>query len=478
MVFLHELGHFMFSRLFKVRVDKFYLFFNPNFSLFRAKKVNGKWQYKFLAKNVPANERQKVDADGQGVVDAKGKPVMEPIPVAELEENDWRKYPESTEWGIGWLPLGGYCKIAGMIDESMDAAQLNQQPEEWEYRSRPTWQRLPIIIGGVLVNFILAMVIYAAVLFTWGEEYIPVENAKYGFQYSPTLIENGFQHGDQILSVDGKKFTDRSEFANKMLLSGKATSVSLLRDGQEVELSVPDLSQRLLANEEMQMMTLRYPFVIAEVSAGSPAAKANLEKGDSVVAINGESVVAVQDVSELLEKYKEETVVLAFFRNGEAQETKLTIDENGKMGVQLCHPTQFFQTQKVEYTFVEAIPAGIKLGWTTLTNYVKSMKLVFTKEGSKQVGGFAAIGKLFPTAWDWQTFWMMTALLSVILAFMNFLPIPALDGGHVMFLLYEMISGKKPSDKFLENAQAVGMILLLALLVYANGNDIFKAFFK
>ena len=223
LVFLHEFGHFFFARLFKVRVEKFYMFFNPNFSLIRAKKINGVWQIRFLAKNVPANERQMINSEEQGMVDSKGKPLMEPIPLHELADGDWRKYPETTEWGIGWLPLGGYCKIAGMIDESMDKAQMALPPQDWEYRSRPVWQRLPIIVGGVLVNFLLAMIIYAGVLFTWGQEYLPFENAKYGLQFSPTLIESGFQQGDKVISVDGQPIEQRADFIEKILKIGRAS---------------------------------------------------------------------------------------------------------------------------------------------------------------------------------------------------------------------------------------------------------------
>src|SRR5665647_450041 len=221
LVVLHELGHFAFARLFKVRVDKFYMFFNPNFSLIRAKKINGKWEVKLFAPNVPANERPKLDADGDVMVDAKKKPVMEVIPVSELPEGDWRKYPDNTEWGIGWLPLGGYCKIAGMVDESMDTTQMAEEPKPWEYRSRSVWQRLPIIIGGVLVNFILAMVIYSAVLFTWGQDYLPLENAKYGLQFSKTMQEYGFKNGDNIVKIDGQAAEDRSDVIEKILIDGK-----------------------------------------------------------------------------------------------------------------------------------------------------------------------------------------------------------------------------------------------------------------
>jgi regulator of sigma E protease len=478
LVVLHELGHFAFARLFKVRVDKFYMFFNPNFSLLRAKKINGKWEVKFFAANVPANERPKLDADGDTMLDKKKKPVLEQIPLDELPDGDWRKYPETTEWGIGWLPLGGYCKIAGMVDESMDVAQMAEEPQEWEYRARSVWQRLPIIIGGVLVNFILAMVIFAGVLFTWGEETLPIQNAKYGLQFSSILIENGFKNGDNIVSIDGQAVNDRSDIIQKILIDGKQ-NVTVSRGNKMVEISLPaDLSQKVLAAQQTDFISIRFPFVIDEVTAGSPAEKAKLQAGDSIVGINGKALFIFQDIASLLDSSRNANIEVDYVRNGELIVSRAQLTETGKLGVAVRPVFNFIETKKVEYGFFAAIPAGIKLGWGTLTSYVKQLKLVFTKEGSKQLGGFGSIGKMFPKTWDWQIFWSMTALLSVILAFMNFLPIPALDGGYVLFLIYEIITGRKPNDKFLEYAQTAGMIFLFALLIFANGNDVFKAIFK
>ena len=479
LVFLHELGHFLFARLFKVRVDKFYMFFNPKFSIIRAKKINGQWQVRLFAANVPANERQAVNSEGIGMLDEKGKPVMEPIPLDELADDDWRKYPETTEWGIGWLPLGGYCKIAGMIDESMDKTQMAAPPQPWEYRAQSVWKRLPIIIGGVLVNFILAMVIYAAVLFTWGKEYLPFENAHYGFQFSQTLIDNGFQHGDKVLSIDGKPIVQQSDFVEKLLIDG-GRNVLVLRDNAvETNIELPkDLAQQVLASGEMSLLNVRFPFVVQEVQAGTPAYEAQLQANDSIVGINGQTCAIYQDVVAALEGNAGEAIQVSFYRDGGEYQAVMNLTENAKMGIVLKPLYAFFETKRITYGFFEAIPAGISMGWSTLVSYVKQFKIVFTKEGSKQLGGFGSIGKMFPSVWDWQVFWNMTALLSMILAFMNFLPIPALDGGHVMFLLYEMFTGRKPGDKFLEYAQTVGLLLLFALLIYANGNDIFKAFFK
>jgi regulator of sigma E protease len=478
LVVLHEFGHFAFARLFKVRVEKFYMFFNPNFSLIRAKNINGRWEIKFFAPNVPANERPKLDADGDAMVDSKGKTIMEPIPLADLEDGDWRKYPDNTEWGIGWLPLGGYCKIAGMVDESMDITQLSAEPQPWEYRSRSVWQRLPIIIGGVFVNFVLAMVIYSAVLFTWGQEYLPLKNAKYGLHFTQLMIENGFRNGDNIVKVDGQPVEKLGDVVEKLLFEGKQT-VTVSRGNQLIDLTLPaDFGQKVLASEETRFVSVRWPFVVEDVTSGGPAAKAKMQQGDSLVGINGKQAFIFQDIATELDASRNTEIELSYIRKGQLIKSQIQLKDDGKLGVAVRPDFDFMTTKVIKYGFFESIPAGIKLGWQTLTSYVKQFKLVFTKEGSKQIGGFGSIGKMFPKAWDWQVFWTMTALLSVILAFMNFLPIPALDGGYVLFLLYELLTGKKPNDKFLEYAQTAGFFLLMGLLIYSNGNDIFKALFK
>lgn len=478
LVVLHEFGHFAFARLFKVRVDKFYMFFNPKFSLIRAKKINGKWEIKFFAPNVLANERTKTDASGENLLDEKGKPVFEQIPQSEIPDGDWRKYPETTEWGIGWLPLGGYCKISGMIDESMDKAQMAEEPKSWEFRSRSVWQRMGIITGGVLVNFILALVIYSAVLFTWGEDYLPMKDAKYGLEFSQAMQDMGFKNGDLIISVDGKPVEKQSEVIERILIDGKQ-DVSVKRDSQTIAIKLPaDFAQKVLAADELSFFTFRQPYVIAEVSAGSGAEKAHLQAGDSIIGVNNKAISIFQDAVTEINSSKAKTVQLSYIRKGDTLQSTVTLDAEGKMGILPVHYSDLMPTKHISYGFFAAIPAGINMGWETLTSYVKQMKLVFTKEGSKKMGGFGSIGKMFPKTWDWQIFWTMTALLSVILAFMNFLPIPALDGGYVLYLIYEMITGKKPNDKFMEYAQTAGFFLLMGLLVFANGNDIFKAIFK
>ena len=478
LVVLHEFGHFAFARLFKVRVEKFYMFFNPNISLIRAKKINGRWDLKLFAKNIPANERPKLDADGDTMHDTKGKPIMEQIPESELPEGDWRKYPDNTEWGIGWLPLGGYCKISGMADETTDVSQLNSEPQPWEYRSRSVWQRLPIIVGGVLVNFILALIIYSAVLFTWGQDYLPLKNAKYGLQFSSVMLDNGFKNGDNIVEIDGKPVEQRGDVIEKLLIDGKQ-NVTVSRDNQLIDFKLPtDFAQKVLASHEPDLISIRFPFVINEVTAGSPAEKAKLMSGDSIIGVNGKQIYIFQDIATELDASRNTQINLSFIRKGKVLQSKLQLDETAKLGVVMVPGNTFMPVKHIAYGFFESVPAGINLGWETLTSYVKQFKLVFTKEGSKQLGGFGSIGKMFPKTWDWEAFWRLTALLSVILAFMNFLPIPALDGGYVLFLIYEMITRKKPNEKFLEYAQTAGMMLLFALLLYANGNDLFKAIFR
>ena len=403
---------------------------------------------------------------------------MEQISVADLPEGDWRKYPESTEWGIGWLPLGGYCSISGMVDETKSLSQMASEPQPWEYRSRSVWQRLPIIIGGVLVNFILAMVIYSAILFTWGQEYLPLKNAKYGLNFSQILIDNGFRNGDNIVKINGKTVEQNADIFEKLLIDGNQ-DITVLRDNQLVDINLPkDLSQKVLAAKEPDFISVRFPFVIDEISSGSPADKAKLQSGDSIIGINGKHIFIFQDIAAELDASKSTSINLNYVRKGQAMQSEIQLNETGKLGVGVRSLSNYLEVKHTEYGFFAAIPAGINLGWEKLTSYVKGFKLAFTKEGAKQMGGFGSIGKMFPKTWDWQIFWSMTALLSVILAFMNFLPIPMLDGGYVLFLIYEMITGKKPNDKFLEYAQTIGMVLLFGLMIYVNMNDLFKAIFK
>ena len=476
LVFVHELGHFFFARLFKTRVDKFYLFFNPQRSIVRMKKINGKWQIKWFAPNVPDTYRPKKDGFGNDILDKKGRQIPELIPLSEFDDSDWRKYPTNTEWGIGWLPLGGYCKIAGMVDETSNSDALQAEPQDWEYRSKPAWQRLFIITGGVLVNFITALVIYAALLYTWGQEYIPMQNAKYGLQFSEVMQQVGFVNGDKIISVDGVTYDEKSEIVESILHDG-AKTVVVNRNGETKEITLPeDFSQTILKSKQSNLFDYRFPFVIENVVNGGSASNAGILKDDQILAIDDKDAQIFQDASALLSQHAGDSALITLLRGQDTLAVSALISEDGKLGVQIKLPFEFIETKQITYGFWESIPAGAKVGVETLASYVKQFKLVFTKEGSKQLGGFGSIGNMFPEAWDWQIFWSMTALLSVILAFMNILPIPALDGGYVIFILFEMITRRKPSDKFMENANTIGFLLLFALLIYANLNDIIKAF--
>jgi len=355
---------------------------------------------------------------------------------------------------------------------------MNEEPQPWEYRSRSVGQRLPIIIGGVLVNFILAMVIYAAVLFTWGKDYLPLNNAKYGMEFSGVMLENGFKNGDNVVKIDGQAVELRAQVVEKILIEGKR-DVTVSRDNQLVDLTLPvDFAQKVLASHDNNLVDIRYPFVIGQVDEATPAKNAGLMNGDSIIGINGKQLSIYQDIVKELDASRSTLIDVSYVRKGIVMQSKVQLDATAKLGVIALSPYVFMPLKHISYGFLESVPAGINLGWETLTSYVKQFKLVFTKEGSKQLGGFGSIGKMFPKTWDWQSFWALTALLSVILAFMNFLPIPALDGGYVLFLIYELITRKKPNEKFLEYAQTVGMMLLFGLLLFANGNDLFKAIFR
>lgn len=427
LVLVHEFGHFIFARIFKVRVEKFYLFFDPWFSIFKFKPKNS-----------------------------------------------------DTEYGVGWLPLGGYCKISGMIDESMDKEAMAQPPKPYEFRSKPAGQRLMIMVAGVLFNFLLALFIYSMVLFTWGDTFLPLKNVKAGMDYSETFHNVGFQDGDILLKADDTELERFGEDCFRRVLN--AQTVTVLRGGVETVIPIPeDMAQRVMRDKK-GFASYRFPMVVRELgkteSGESPAAVAGLQPGDSIVSINGIVTPSFYEVGEVLAQNKDKDVLVGFYRAGIPQTLTLHTDTAGKMGIYSVSPFDMYQTVTRKYGFFESFPAGVMLGVNTLKGYVSDMKYVFTKEGASSLGGFGTIGSLFPAEWDWHSFWMKTAFLSIILAFMNILPIPAWDGGHVMFLLYEVIARRKPSDKFLEYAQVTGMFLLFALLIYANGNDIFRFFFK
>lgn len=500
LVVIHELGHFLFARLFKVRVEKFYMFFNPKISLVRAKKMNGKWQVKFFAPNVEPSAVPVLDAMGNEKTDEKGNTILRPMTddeLATLPEDDWRRYPDNTEWGLGWVPFGGYCAIAGMVDETKSATDLPTEPQPWEFRSKNVWQRLCIIIGGILVNFVAALMIFGMLLFTWGKDTLPLSQISTGLYYSDIMLGEGFEQQDMILSINDNRPEDLSDVVQWLIIEGQR-NVVVLRNGDTVDLTMSeDLGERYLAlqndfdREEREkaradksyqkrgyvLVSYFMPFVIDSVMPGGAASFANMQKGDSIVGVNGVDGLCYLQVTNELAKYPCDSVTLDFYRACERMQARLFIGDQAKIGVYAKAGNAFYAPIHTDYTFFEAIPAGIQYGWDMLVMYVKQFRLVFTKEGAQSMGGFGAISNMFPDRWNWYEFWHMTAFLSLILAFMNFLPIPALDGGYILFLLWEIITRRKPSDKFLEVANTIGFWLLLALMIFANGNDIFKAFF-
>ncbi len=421
LVVVHEFGHFLFARIFKVRVEKFYLFFNPWFSLFKYKPKNS-----------------------------------------------------DTEYGIGWLPLGGYVKIAGMIDESMDKEQLEKPAQPYEFRSKSAFARLMIMIGGVLFNFILALVIYAGIAFHWGDQYLPLQNVKAGMEYSAFAKEVGFEDGDIILRVDGEVMEQLD-----MQKLAESKEVIVLREQQEQTIELPaDFMRRLIASEDKSFAKARFPFVINEVVEGGIAQQAGVLSGDSLVAINDQAVSSYEAVIEQFQANKGEVLHVSFARADSVVTLPLPISEQGTIQVSFMHPIDLYDFHVQHYTLLESVPVGMQKAVDKLTSYVSSLKYIFTKEGAQSVGGFVSIAKIFPSQWNWLAFWEMSAFLSIMLGFMNILPIPALDGGHVMFLLYEVITRRKPNEKFMEYTQMAGMMILFALLIFANGNDLYKMLFN
>jgi regulator of sigma E protease len=427
LIILHELGHFIPAKLFKTRVEKFYLFFDVKYSLLK-KKIG------------------------------------------------------DTEYGIGWLPLGGYVKISGMIDESMDKEQMALPPQPWEFRSKPAWQRLIIMLGGVTVNFILAFIIYIGMAFAYGDTFIANADLKDGLLIENKAMQNvGFKTGDKIISIDGEKVTKFDNEINMKIIMAK--QVLIERNGTEQTIKMPsDFVDQLTKFEKKSLVSIRMPFVIGAVTAESKNTK--LQPKDIVIALNGQPTKYYDQATIILENNKNKTISATVLRDLKEVQVPVVISKDGALGLQRgalglesLEKLGYYKVSTQKFSFLESIPVGLQKGKDQLVGYGKQLKMIFNPETKayKQVGGFKAIFDIFPNTWSWEVFWNITALLSIMLGVMNLLPIPALDGGHVMFLLYEIISGKKPSDKFLENAQMVGFVLLITLLLFANGNDIYKA---
>lgn len=437
LVLLHEGGHFFFAKLFGVRVEKFYLFFDPWFHLF-----------------------------------------------------EFKPKKSDTTYGVGWLPLGGYCKISGMIDESFDTEQMKQPAQPWEFRSKPAWQRLLIMVGGVLVNFLLALFIYSMVLYTWGDSYYRLDKMTMGMKFNDAAKKIGFKDGDVLLRTNENTLT---KFDVDMYRDiANAQTVTVMRQGKEIQLTMPeDMSLLTMLKEQPVFVKPFIPADIDSVMPNSPAAKAGMMKGDKLLAIGGKSIDSWNEfddqmavMSDMLSvakttkdsmKVRTTMVVFCHKASPEKRDTvKMVLNPDLTLGVGRTYLATYYKPETVEYGFFESFPAGIKYGIGVLRGYVDDMKYVFTADGAKSLGGFGSIGSLFPPTWDWMMFWRMTAFLSIILAFMNILPIPALDGGHVLFLLYEMITRRKPSENFLIRAEYVGFGILILLMVVANLNDILR----
>ena len=423
LIVLHELGHFSLARLFKVRVEKFYLFFDAGFSLFK-KKIG------------------------------------------------------DTEYGIGWLPLGGYVKISGMIDESMDREAMKKPPQPYEFRSKKAWQRLLIMLGGVIVNFILALFIYIIVFFRWGEEYVPPESIVDGYMFKSELVEMGLRNGDQILSLDGVP-VERWTSIHHDIVVNEPQVIQVKRDGRMIDINMPEgVTSKLLKVE--RAIEPRIPCEVALLVEDGGLVKVGAEVGDRIVGVDGNPVIFYDEFMNLTGGSANKEFELSLLRGADTLNVNVQTNEEGLFGFANAYYLDFYETVVVKYSFFQSIPAGINRGVDITKSYLKQLKMLFKPETKayEELGGFIKIGSIFPSKWNWESFWNMTAFLSIILAIMNVLPIPALDGGHVMFLLFEMVSGRKPGDKFLEYAQIVGMVLLLSLLLYANLNDIIGLFNK
>lgn len=427
LVVIHELGHFTAAKIFKTRVEKFYLFFNPWFSIF-------KFNYK------------------------------------------------KTEYGVGWLPLGGYVKISGMIDESMDKEQMKQPPQPWEFRSKPAWQRLIIMLAGVIMNIVLAFVIYMGILAYFGEQYLPTQQVnKYGIAVDSLAHEMGFRNGDKIINIGGQDVKNFQKIPMVIVLN-QAKYATIVRDNDTMTIDFPSntISQLIKNNKNAGLLIApRIPFVAERFEKDSPAKDAGLHVGDTIIGINGQYLKYFTEFRDAIVKDKNQKITLIAKRGADTLRLPVQLGTDGLIGVYpQSNLAEFFKLDQKRYTVLQAIPAGITRTYDGIDNYLKQLKLIVSPkvQAYKNVGGFIAIGNIFPGVWDWESFWRLTAFLSIMLAILNVLPIPALDGGHVLFLLYEIIARRKPSDKFLENAQIVGMIILFSLLIFANGNDILKLF--
>jgi regulator of sigma E protease len=424
LVLLHEMGHYFPAKWFKCRVDKFYLFFDPWFSI-------------------------------------------------------WKKKKGETEYGLGWVPFGGYVKIAGMIDESMDKEQMKKPPEPWEFRSKPAWQRLIIMIGGVVVNIILAIIIFIGITWVWGEEQLPVKNLKYGIAVDSLGKSFGLQDGDNVVGIDGRKIENYGTLESEMVLE-EAKQLQVLRNNETINITIPEsVIKTIVKDKKFGAMVLpRYPVIVDSVSKDAVIKDGLMRKGDTLIAINNQPFQFYNEFDKLKKQYADSIITITALRGSDTVTMRALVTKKGSVGFFAVSPFTILGTTTKSYSFTEAIPIGFTRCWETLDRYITGLKQLFTGKVSANdsLGSVISIGNTFPGVWDWERFWTLTGIFSIVLAFMNILPIPALDGGHALFTLYEMITGRKPGDKFMEYAQMVGMVLLLGLMAYALGLDFWRLF--
>ncbi|MDR2563513.1 MAG: RIP metalloprotease RseP [Prevotellaceae bacterium] len=445
LIIVHEFGHFFFARLFKIRTEKFYLFFNPSFSIVRIKRIDKKWRFSWFSKNPP----ESWDAE----------------------------HADKTEWGLGWLPLGGYCKIAGMIDESMDTEHLRSEAQCWEFRSKPAWQRLFVMIGGVLFNVILAFVVYAGVLCKWGDDYVATRDVQ-SIMCDSVALEMGFQNGDKILSVNGKP-VERFSDVQKRIALYRETEITVEREGKTkiIDIDYYKYASYLAGNIALFPSV---PFVIDQVSDSSINRDSGLSHGDVVIGIDNIRSNNMMVIKGSLSKYKNSEVGLTVIRQNDTLAIPVKINEQGLMGVRLKAADDQIPVVEQRYGLLSAFPAGVQKAKNRIKDQLYELRLMVTPKTKAyaKVGSLLSIGNAYNSSWDWHRFWNVTALLSIMLAVLNLLPIPALDGGHVMFAIYEIVTRHKPSDKFLIRAQVFGMVILLIIMVFALGNDIKRLIFR
>lgn len=463
LVTVHEFGHYIFARIFGVKVTRFYLFFNPKFSVLRYDPMKGTLE--FIAWN-------KDDGTPVAVHTFRvGKP-HEPRPDGKPT---WR----DTIYGLGWLPLGGYCDIAGMVDETKSASDLASEPQSWELRSKPAWQRLCVMVAGVVLNFVLAICIYIGIAFHWGDDVVPFQAMTEGMDFSEEMHDAGFRDGDILMSLNGREL-DATDYSLAWDMMQPGARIGVRRDGCDTVIVVSDRLIRSVATKgkDYEPMRIRVPVYVAKTQHGEPAAEAGMLPGDHILRVGTDTVRVVPELLAALPTYAGKEIPVLVRRDNRDTTLAVAVTDAGKIGVQMLSPYDIFDRTKINYSIFQSVPRGWEIGVDRLTSYVSSLGLVFTKEGAQSLGGFGTLGDLFPNTWNWYSFWQITAFLSIILAFMNIIPIPGLDGGHTLFLLVEMVTRRKPSDRFLEIANTCGFVFLILLLVYANGNDIYRFLIK